>query len=414
MIKLSRMFGANGRSRMSRFSQSGQMNNGQLIDLSVTRTQIERDETASSEMSFALVHDWMAVSGGAEVTFHEICNLFEGPVYTSQCRFDAFPWLKGRKVVTSFVQKLPFALGRHYLYAPVMPQVFRRFDLTNADVVLADSHSFAHHVIPRPDALYVVYYHTTARSLWTPEIDDRAENGKLAWFRRRIAKVLRKLDLKASKRPDFIIANSQTTANRIKEHYHREADEIIYPPVDTQKWADVRRESGDEGLLIWGRLVSYKRIDLAIEAARITGEKLHIVGTGPMEAFLKRQAKNLPNVTFHGRLDDSELKRLMATCWGVIFPGYEDFGIVPVEAMAAGLPVVGFAKGGASETIAEGGGVLVDAQTPEAFAEGIRKMRGMKFDHLELRKRASQYDIGVFRERYMNAVQKAIASHRAK
>jgi glycosyltransferase involved in cell wall biosynthesis len=356
----------------------------------------------------------MAVAGGAEATFHEICNLYDGPIYTSQCKFESFPWLKDRDVHTSFVQNLPFALRKHYLYAPAMPKVFRSFDLSDADVVLVDSHSFAHHASPRPDAIYIAYYHTTARSLWTPEIDDRAHRGKMAWARRRLMPALKALDFSASRRPDYVIANSKNTAERIRNHYHREADEIIYPPVDVQKWADVRREDCNEGLLIWGRLVSYKRIDIAIEAARLSGHKLNIVGAGPMEPALKEQARGLKNVTFHGRLDDAELKKLMACCWGVIFPGYEDFGLVPVEAMASGLPVIAYGIGGAAETVGNTSGVMVQEQTPQAFADAIAQLEDLEFDHRELRKRASIYDVGVFRERYKSAVNNAIELNRGK
>lgn len=374
----------------------------------------EGELAESTGLRFALVHDWMAVAGGAEATFCQICDMFPGPVYTSQINADVFPWLEGREIHTSFVQNLPLALRRHYLYAPVMPSVYRNFDLSDADVVLTDSHSFAHHCRPRADAIHVCYYHTTARSLWTPEIDDRARAGRMAWARRMMAPGLKRLDFEASRHPQYIIANSKTTADRIRKHYGREPDEVIYPPVETDKWADVRREDCNEGLLHWGRLVSYKRIDLAIEAARITGIKLNIVGSGPMEPALKEQARGLDNVRFHGRLPDAELKRLMSCCWGVIFPGYEDFGLVPVEAMACGLPVIAYSHGGASETVSKDGGILVDRQTPDAFAQGIRTMQDMDFDHRVLRAKARLYDVRVFRERYGEAIQNAIASKRSK
>lgn len=365
-------------------------------------------------LRFALVHDWMAVAGGAEAAFREICEMFAGPVYTSQIRSESFPWLKGREVRTSFVQNMPMALTRHYMYAPLMPGVYRGFDLSDADVVLTDSHSFAHHCRPRPDAIHVCYYHTTARSLWTPEIDDRARSGRLAWARRMLAPHMKELDLKASRHPRYVIANSKTTADRLRNHYRREPDEVIYPPVDTAKWADVKREDCDEGLVIWGRLVSYKRVDLAIEAVRITGDKLNIVGSGPMEHALKEQARGMPNVRFHGHLPDQELKKLLSCCWAVIFPGYEDFGLVPVEAMACGVPVVAYALGGASETISKDAGILVKSQTPEAFADGIQTMRKMEFDPATLRARARLYDASVFRDRYAEAVRNAIESRSSK
>ncbi len=380
------------------------------VDFAAERSAVGdlRRTAVFGDRRFALVHDWMAVSGGAEATFQQICDLFPGPVFTSQCRHESFPWLKDREVNTSFLQRLPFALTMHYLYAPLMPYIYRNFDMRDAEVVLVDSHSFAHHCRTRPGALYVCYYHTTARSLWTPEVDDRARAGRFGWARRQLAPRLKNMDLAASRNPHYVIANSRTTADRIRRFYNREPDEIIYPPVDTQKWADVHRKDCDEGLLIWGRLVSYKRIDIAIEAARITGERLNIVGAGPMEAALKHQARGLPNVRIHGRLPDAELKRLMSCCWAAVFPCYEDFGLVPVEAMASGLPVVAFSRGGASETVADVGGVLFDEQTPESMAAAICRLREMSFDDQELRKRAAQYDISIFRQRYAAAVERAL------
>jgi glycosyltransferase involved in cell wall biosynthesis len=352
----------------------------------------------------------MAVSGGAEATFKQILELFPGAVYTSQCRRESFPWLEGHEVHTSLVQHLPMALDKHYVYAPVMPLIYRRFDLREADVVLVDSHSFAHHCRVRQDALCVCYYHTTARSLWTPEVDDRARAGRLGWARRLLAPTMKRLDLLASRNPHFVIANSRTTADRIRRFYHREPDRVIYPPVDTLRWADVHRSSCEEGLIYWGRLVSYKRIDIAIEAARQTGERLNIVGAGPMEPALKQLARGLPNVRIHGRLSDDELKRLMSHCWGAVFPCYEDFGLVPVEAMASGLPVVAFGKGGATETVGQLGGVLFDEQTPSSMAAAISRLKRLEFDETELRKRASEFDVAIFRTKFSEAVELAIAS----
>jgi glycosyltransferase involved in cell wall biosynthesis len=366
------------------------------------------------EPRYALVHDWLTVPGGSEDVFREVCALFDGTVFTSQWDPSRIKFVADREVRTSFVQRLPLALKKHYLYAPVLPHVYRSFGLEKYDVVLSDSHSFAHAVRKRPDALHVCYYHTPARSLWVPEVDDRATSGKLAGIKRRIAERLKVLDLNASRNPDVIFANSHTTASRIRKFYGREVDAVIYPPVDVAKWMDVRRESDSEGLLYWGRLIRYKRVDLAIEAAIRTGQKLQIVGSGPAETELKALAAGHPNVVFHGRLPDHELKRLMSRCRAFVFPAYEDFGIVAVEAMAAGLPVVAYGAGGASESVLPEFGVLFAEQTAESVAEAVSRLEGRTFDVEAMRRHAMKFDSARFRREYKEAVDAAVDRWRAR
>lgn len=357
----------------------------------------------------ALVHDWLTVPGGSEDVFREICAMApKGVVYTSQWDPNRVLFIAGHQVRTSFVQRMPLSRSHHQLYAPILGDVYRRMDLTAYDLVLCDSHSFAHGVKVRPDATFVCYYHTPARALWTPEIDGRATAGRARWLRSMIVKRLKRLDLVAAAKPTVLMANSQTTAERLRKFYGREVDAVVYPPVHTENWTDVERVSDDEGLIFWGRLIPYKRVDLTIEAARITGERLHIVGKGPSEAALKEQARGMANVMFHGRLPDEELKRLMARCRAVLFPCYEDFGIVPVEAMAAGLPVVAYGIGGASETVLPEYGVQFHEQTPQALADAIVASRTIAFDFEHLREHARTFDVVRFRERYREVVERAL------
>ncbi|MCW5941654.1 MAG: glycosyltransferase [Fimbriimonadaceae bacterium] len=360
------------------------------------------------DVRFALVHDWMAVFGGAEELFRHIAEMVEGPIVTTQFNPAAYPFLKGREVRVTWLDRMPFAHSRHYLYAPVAPDAFRSIDLSEFDVLLVDSHTFAHNVRKPPGSVMLCYYHTPARSLWLPEIDKRMSG----IVQRMVVKRLKRLDLDASKGPDIVLANSNTTADRIRRFYGRAVDEVIYPPVETGKWADVERVSDEEGLLIWGRLIPYKRVDLAIEAAKRTGLRLNIVGSGPLRAHLEAQAAGAANVVFHGRLPDEELKKLMGRSLATVFPPYEDFGIVPVESLAAGVPVVAYGQGGVTETVTGDCGVLVDEQSPEAFARGIEALRRRAFDPAALRAQAERFDAAVFRERYAAQVERAVAMWR--
>jgi glycosyltransferase involved in cell wall biosynthesis len=358
-------------------------------------------------MRFALVHDWLTVPGGSEDVFREVCRLFPGTVFTSQCDLARLPFLKPLEVRTSYVQRLPYALKKHYLYAPLLAGVYRRFDFSEYDVILSDSHSFAHGVRKRPGALHVNYYHTPARSLWVPEIDPRAQGA----IKGLIARRLKPLDLEASRNPDVIFANSQTTADRIERFYGRKVDHVIYPPVEVDKFLDVRRDSEEEGFLIWGRLIAYKRIDLAIDAARRMGFRLNIVGSGPLDRHLRQRAAGLEHVRFHGRLPDAELKALMARSKAVLFPCYEDFGIVPVEAMAAGLPVVAYGVGGAAESVAPHCGVQFGALTVDALCGAIEEVETRAFDSDALRERSKLFSAETFRQNYRSAVESAISRH---
>lgn len=359
-------------------------------------------------MKVALVHEWLTVPAGSEEVFAEMCHLFPGTVFgsiidTARCKF-----LQGMEVRPSFLQNWPMAKQRHHLFTPFMPAAYRKMDLSGFDLVLSSSHSFAHGVRKAPSALHICYYHTPARWLWVPEIDDRASKSPI---HRMIASYLRPLDLAASKQPDYLLANSETIAARLKKFYGRDTYRVIHPPVRTSLWSDVRRESEDLGFLYWGRLIDYKRVDLLIEAVRHTGDRLQIVGSGPIEDQLKAQAAGMANVTFHGRLPDEELKRVMAQCRAVLFAAYEDFGIVPVEAMAAGLPVVAYAEGGAAETVLPQFGVHFREQTAASLVEGISALRGRSFEPEALKAHAAQFDVSVFRQRYRETVEELYARH---
>lgn len=340
--------------------------------------------------------------------FREIAYMYPGVVFTSQFDSARIRFLEGYEVRTSFVQGLPLALTKHYLYAPILADVYADMDLGGFELILSDSHSFAHGVRKDPGALHICYYHTPARSIWTPEIDDRASGG---WFRQFIANRIRRMDWDASKGPDIAIANSKTIAARIERFYRRPVERVIYPPVDVEKWLGVPRLGEKEGYLYWGRLIPYKRVDLAIEAAKKMGFVLNIVGSGPSQSALEAQAAGSPNIRFHGRLSDHDLQAIMSHSKALIFPCYEDFGIVPVEAMASGLPVVAYGVGGASETVLPEFGVQFFEQEVEPLCDAIRTLETKRFDSDSLRAHARGFSAERFRREYRKVVDSAVSKH---
>jgi glycosyltransferase involved in cell wall biosynthesis len=352
------------------------------------------------------VHDWLTVPGGAEEVLRHLHQVFPGPILCAQYNPEKFPWLADEKVISHWISNLPLSKTKHYLYAPILGDVYRSISCEEFDTIVCNSHTFAHGVKVREDATFYCYYHTVARSIWLPEIDGRAGNG---FFRRLIINRIKKLDIEAAKHPTYIVANSQTTKARIEKFYKRPVDEVIYPPVDTEKFAAVKRTSDKEGYLIWGRQIAYKRTDLAIEAAKKMGFKLNIVGSGPMIETYKALAEGAPNVVFHGRLSDEDLLSLMGKSKAFLFPAYEDFGIVVVEALAAGLPVVAYQIGGGSESVTSEVGEWIQEQTVNSLCEAIERFEKREFDPFYARQRASLFSIDRFHNEFKSSLVRAQA-----
>jgi glycosyltransferase involved in cell wall biosynthesis len=355
----------------------------------------------------AYVHDWLTVPGGAEEVLRQMQACIPADIWTGQYNAEKFPWVAemGLKVHPHWISGLPLSKSKHYVYAPVLADVYRSMDLSEADLILGASHSFAHGIRPRKDAVFFCCYHTPARALWAPEIDNRAGSG---FLRGQIIKRLKRLDMIASKNPTYIVANSKTIKERVERVYRRPVDGVLYPGVDVDKFSAVKRISEDEGYLVYGRQIAYKRTDLAIEAAKRLGFKLNVVGNGPMLAEWKALAVGYPNIVFHGRLSDADLMTLMGRSRGYLFPAYEDFGIVVVEAQAAGLPVVAYRQGGASETVLPETGVFMDEQTPDSLCEAITAFEQRTFDPEVARNNSLRFSIQTFNLAFTDYAARAI------
>ena len=302
-------------------------------------------------MKVAIVHDWCTGMRGGEKVLEVICELWpKADLYTLLYMPGKLsPIIEKRKIFTSFIQKLPKAATWYRNYLPLFPKAIEKFDLSNYDLVISTSHCVAKGVITKKKTCHISYIHTPMRYVWEM-FDEYFGPGRIAFYKRIVAKMFRsylqKWDVKSSKRVDAFIANSHNVKKRIKRHYNRTA-EVIHPPVSAENLSI--SDKVKDYYLIVSAFAPYKRIDLAIEAFRMMGRPLKIVGGG--QDADKLMAIKPPNVEFLGSRSDAELRELYSKCKAFIFPGEEDFGITPLEAQASGRPVIAFGKGGALETV---------------------------------------------------------------
>jgi glycosyltransferase involved in cell wall biosynthesis len=308
-----------------------------------------------------------------------------------------FPVFRSLDVQTSFLQCLPVKKSNYKFLLPFFPLAFESFDLSQYNIVISSASAFAKGVITPPETLHVCYCHTPPRFAWRyHEYVAQEELGRLQRFPiSLVVHYLRGWDFAAAQRVDFFVANSQVTARRIQKNYRRDAV-VIPPPVDVERFS-LSDEISDYYLIV-SRLAPYKRNDLAVQAFNQLRLPLKIVGAGVDEKRLRKMA--LSNVEFVGHLPQDELTRLYARCRAVIFPGVEDFGIVPLEANAAGRPVIACAAGGALETVIDGvTGALFCAPTSDALAQAVAETDVSKFDPRVLREHARQFGKERFKER---------------
>lgn len=354
----------------------------------------------------ALVHDWLTGMRGGERCLEVLCELFpEAPLFTLlHVPGSVSPLIENRRIVTSFVQRLPGAAARYRYYLPVFPLAISRFDLSDYDLVVSMSHCVAKGVRVPPGALHLCYCFSPMRYVWDLYDDYFGPGCGLATraLMPSVAAALRRWDRRTDSVHRFV-AISRHIADRIRRAYDRPAD-VIHPPVDVQRFEIA--EAGDDYYLVVSALVPYKRVDLAVGAATRLGRRLVVVGTGPEEARLRSLAG--PTVTFLGWRPDAEVARLYARCRALLFPAVEDFGITPLEAAAAGRPTIALARGGALETMvgldapdAAPTAVFFSEQSVEALVEAIVTFEGAatRFDGKALRARAEAFDRPLFKAR---------------
>lgn len=358
-------------------------------------------------MKVALVHDWLTGMRGGEKCLEVLCELFpDATLYTLLYKKGSVSETISRmKIKTSFIQRLPFALKHYQKYLPLFPTAIEQFDLTEYDLVISSSHCVAKGVITPPETCHICYCHTPMRYAWEMYYTYFNKNnvGPLVrWSIPLFMNYLRTWDEKSSDRVDYFVANSENVRRRIQKHYRRDA-EVIYPPADTDNFS-LTKNVGDY-FLVTSALVPYKRVDLAILAFNELNLPLLIIGEGVEKNKLRKLARE--NIKFLDWQNPSDLKKFYSECKALIFPGEEDFGIVPVEVQTCGKPVIAFGKGGVTESVkgvypnqeitSHHTGIFFYPQTKDALIHAVRSFESVQFDPGKIRENALRFDRRIFK-----------------
>jgi glycosyltransferase involved in cell wall biosynthesis len=368
-------------------------------------------------MKIAFVHDYLVQYGGAERVLECLCELYPyAPIYTilhnKQAMHGVF---EDKRIYTSYLQKFPFARKWHRIFPLLMPPAIEQFDFSAYDVVVSDSSSYAKGIITPPQTLHICYMHTPMRYAW----DDCQKYTRDFYFPRYIKRLIpfamnyiRLWDKVSADRVDLFIANSNFVARRIQKYYHKTA-QVIHPPVDVKNFFVDDSKSKEKYFLMVGRLIAYKRHDIAIKAFNKLKIPLKIIGRGPELKRLKKIAG--PMVEFLGRVDDEELKKYYSKCEAVIFPQEEDFGIVAIEALAMGKPLIAYRGGDIPEHMEEEKmGVFFDEQTSAAIISAINKFQKNEYAGEYIRSRVLKFDREMFKEKMKSFIEKAVFEHKKK
>ena len=371
-----------------------------------------------ANLRVALVHDWLVTLRGGERVLDVFCELFPDATLHTLVRVPgcATPRIEAMHHVSSFADRVPTAHRRHRWLLPLYPTAIESFDLSDYDLILSSSHCVAKAVIPAPGAVHVCYSHTPVRYAWDRTSDYlRGTTPALLAARPALeaaAMWLRRFDRTTLDRVDRFVANSANTATKIARYYHRSA-EVIPPPVEFDRFVNKARTGSDYDLVLSG-LVPYKRVDLALDAYRLLPDRrLKVVGGGPELERLRRLAP--PNVELIGRVPEDDLAGWYAGANLLVFPGEEDFGIVPLEAQACGVPVVAYGRGGALESVVGGQtGVFFHEPTPRSLADAVVELANSDIGGDPCRANARRFDRARFRERVAQTLVDVLAASPAR
>lgn len=357
------------------------------------------------KIKVALFIDRLIKLGGAEKVLDQFLLMFpKAPVYTTiySAKGTAKKY-QSRKIITSFLQKIPGAVRFERYLLPLFPKAIETFDFSKFDLVISDNYSFGQGIKIRKPTIHISYCHTPTRFLWHEYQLGKKKAGSAAAIFDFFVPYLRKWDRRAAGRPDFIVANSQNISQRIKKYFGREADKVIFPPVDLMSGKkDIEKE---EYYLIISRLESHKKTDLAIRAFNQNEKNLKIIGSGQESRRLKKLARK--NIDFLGGISDNEKVGYLRKAKALIFPQEEDFGIVACEAQMFGTPVIAYGKGGALETIKDGiSGLFFPKQTPNSLNQAIKKFEKKKWNQIAIKNWAKKFNQKRFQKEWNLLIKK--------
>jgi glycosyltransferase involved in cell wall biosynthesis len=357
----------------------------------------------------AIVHDWLTNLGGAERVVLTMSEMFpDAPIYTSVYNPSKLPEFKDKNVIMSFLQHIPLAQKKHQLFPILRQLAFESFDFSGYDLVISSTSAEAKGIVTPTETRHISYINTPTRYYWSGYQNYLEQPGMGAFnplakaVLKRNIKKLRRWDYAAAQRPDIVLANSKNVQARIRKYYDR-GSTVVYPSVETDRFSRIGSSQEGDYYLVVSRLIPYKRVDLAVRAATKLDKKLVVIGTGSELKSLQQMAG--PTVRFLGFLDDVTTRNYYLGCKAFIFPAEEDFGITPVEAMAAGKPVLFYAKGGATETVIDGvTGVGFKKQTVESLCDAIQRLDKISFKEKAIIDQANKFSVEKFKESLTRAI----------
>lgn len=350
-----------------------------------------KSASGGKKPKIVLFYDWLNQWGGAEKVLLDLIKLYpEAPIYTLIHDPKKTKWLpKNTKIIASFINNLPFSKNNPIFYTPLYSIALEQFDFSQYDIIISTTQVCGHCFITQPKTLYVCYFHNINRYVYQTPPQFQILKPLLNQYK--------KIDFVYSQRPDYLFCNSKTVQKRIKDAYKREA-KIIYPGIDTSFFIPSKINPTEKYFLIVSRLVSHKKIDLAIKACHKLNQKLYIVGTGRDKNKLINliDSLNNSNIKLLGKVDNNKLLNLYQNCQALICPQLEDFGLTPLEAQACGKPIIAYNKGGLTETINLKTGIFFKNQTVKSIIHAIKKFNPKDFSPSDCIFNAAKFSIQNF------------------
>ncbi len=359
----------------------------------------------------AIVCDWIKDMWWAEVVLAQLLEIFpEADIFTSIFFQKWNPIFDWKKIITSSIQNIPLLNKSHKLALTLRPKAFERFDFSGYDIVISSTTAESKWIITKPETLFICYCHTPTRYFWSHyhEYINMMEfwilNPIGKWFMPRLVHNLRKWDFLAAQRPDYFLANSKNTKNRIKKYYNREA-EVVYPWIDTEKFI-FSSEKKDFYLYVW-RCIPYKKFDLIVDAFNKNWKKIVIITNTDNKLFRKLKSISKENISWKLNISFEEIKKYYSEAKAFLFPPEEDFWLVPIEAMASWTPVIAFWKWWALETVVDSETwVFFGEQTVESLNKAIERFEKLSFDYDKIKKHSEKFDKKYFKQNILEFIEK--------